>query len=42
MIEKGQIANLHGFHIVGRLMIADTIPAFTCLAAIKLVLPRPR
>ena len=31
MIEEAQVTQLHGAHVVARLVIADTVPFFTGL-----------
>ena len=41
MIEKTQIANLHGFHIIASLIVAHPVPAFPDIALIQLILPGP-
>jgi hypothetical protein len=38
MIEKSQIANLHGLHIIASLMVAHAIPSLANIPFIELVL----
>ena len=39
MIEKTQVANLHGFHIIAGLIVAHPVPAFPDIALFQLILP---
>src|SRR3546814_11826278 len=41
MIEEPAVTDLHGLHVVGRLVVADPVPAFAFVTLAYLVVPRP-
>src|SRR3546814_11487513 len=40
MIEEPAVTDLHGLHVVGRLVVADPVPAFAFVPLAALVVPR--